>query len=113
MTDPASMADLIKEGNPLEMFSLHQCLGEGTYGSVWKGKRKGDDKTSGWLAIKIMKVGRELEQIKLEAKLLASCNNEFVVEYHGTYLSNGGEYAWIVMEVCMCLCTVHSEAINQ
>ena len=84
-----------REGDPTEVFDLTASLGEGSYGSVWKGCRK-DNKVE--VAIKVIPVEEDLTELMKEIKILEECHSDFIVSYHGSYLKDA--YLWIVMEYC-------------
>ena len=65
-----------REGDPTEVFDLTASLGEGSYGSVWKGCRK-DNKVE--VAIKVIPVEEDLTELMKEIKILEECHSDFIV----------------------------------
>ena len=77
-------SELYKSPEPTGIFELMSLLGEGSYGSVYKGRHI---RTGEIVAIKIVElVEDELDDIKLEVDILKMCKQPNVVNYFGTYL---------------------------
>lgn len=78
--------------NPEELFEIQERIGEGyshylllknsSYGSVFKAVHKSTKKV---VAIKIIPVESELEELMNEISILKSCRFDFVVRYYGSY----------------------------
>jgi len=76
--------DLFKAPDPSGIFELVDLLGEGSYGSVYKGRHI---RTGEIVAVKVVEmIQDELEEIKLEVDILRLCKNPNIVNYFGTYL---------------------------
>eukprot|EP00211_Chloroparvula_japonica_P003436 CAMPEP_0119124176 /NCGR_PEP_ID=MMETSP1310-20130426/3868_1 /TAXON_ID=464262 /ORGANISM="Genus nov. species nov., Strain RCC2339" /LENGTH=442 /DNA_ID=CAMNT_0007114087 /DNA_START=139 /DNA_END=1467 /DNA_ORIENTATION=+ len=97
------MADLlVEEGvDPAEQFELGEQLGEGSYGSVWKGRHVKSGKV---VAIKRVPVEEEkdLREMMKEVDFMKGCISPYVIRYYGSARSKNGtdEELWIVMEYC-------------
>ena len=74
--------------NPYDVFTLGEKLGEGSFGSVYKGYHK---ESQFLLAIKEIGVVKEKlsEDIKTEIEVLKKCKHKNVVAYFGTCLLEG------------------------
>eukprot|EP00947_MAST-08B_sp_MAST-8B-sp1_P005835 g5835.t1 len=81
--------------DPVDLYELVERLGEGSYGSVFKAI---DKSTGEAVAIKVIPVDAELDEMLREINILSKCQNDFIVRYHGSYLKDGD--LWIVMEYC-------------
>lgn len=78
--------------NPEEIFEIQERIGEGyssrggltrsSYGSVFKAIHKC---TKRIVAIKIIPVESELEELMNEISILKSCRFDYVVRYYGSY----------------------------
>jgi len=77
-----------------ETFELKEELGVGTYGRVFCAKTKGGDA----VAVKIIAIEENLQNLKREVDIMKECKNEFVVRYMGSYEKESA--LWIVMELC-------------
>eukprot|EP00045_Choanoeca_perplexa_P005803 m.48614 g.48614 ORF g.48614 m.48614 type:complete len:453 (-) comp13302_c0_seq1:90-1448(-) len=80
---------------PEEVFDLLDKLGEGSYGSVHKALHK---KSGQVMAVKIVPVDSDLQEIIKEISIMQQCDSPFVVKYYGSYFH--GTDLWIVMEYC-------------
>lgn len=78
-----------------------ELLGEGTYGKVWKARQVSTGRV---VAVKVVYVDDDLEEIQLEIGILQKCKTPYVVGCYGSYDGQEddgeGEAIWIVMEVC-------------
>lgn len=74
--------------NPYDVFVLGERLGEGSFGSVYKGFHKGSHFL---LAIKEIAITKEKlsEDIKTEIEVLKKCKHKNIVSYFGTCLFDG------------------------
>jgi len=96
---------------------LLTCLGEGTYGQVWRGKNK---KTGELVAIKIVPGEGDISALLCEADIQKDCEHNNIVRYLGSYEKD--KQLWIVMELCepgsvndlmiMTKCTLSEEQIR-
>ena len=69
--------------HPEEVFTLLEKLGEGSYGSV---HRAIHHRTSAILAIKIVPVSDDLEDIITEISVMKGCISPYIVRYYGSWL---------------------------
>jgi len=87
---------VISSIDPYEIFQIVAKLGEGSYGSVFKGLDKRDGQT---VAIKVLEVeSDEKSDLEKEIDILKECDSPYIVSYKGTYETDGN--IWIVMEYC-------------
>ena len=90
--------DLVRESagvDPNDLFELVERLGEGSYGAVFKALHR---ETGEAVAVKVVPVDAELDEMLREINILSKCQNDFIVRYYGSYLKDGE--LWIVMEFC-------------
>lgn len=80
---------------PDEVFDVISKVGEGSYGSVHKALHKESGHT---LAIKMVPVDTDLQEIIKEITIMQQCDSRHVVKYYGSYFKNSD--LWIVMEYC-------------
>eukprot|EP00128_Syssomonas_multiformis_P008978 Colp12_sorted_trinity150504_noHs@29465 len=80
---------------PEEVFDLLEKLGEGSYGSVYKAMHK---QTGEIVAIKMVPVESELQDLIKEISMMQQCDSPHVVWYYGSYFKDSD--LWIVMEYC-------------
>jgi len=86
----------ISQVDPYEIFQIVAKLGEGSYGSVFKGLDKRDGQA---VAIKVLEVeSDEKTDLQKEIEILKECDSAWIVSYKGTYETDGN--IWIVMEYC-------------
>eukprot|EP00051_Salpingoeca_urceolata_P027638 m.482487 g.482487 ORF g.482487 m.482487 type:complete len:791 (-) comp22555_c0_seq1:1286-3658(-) len=91
--------------DPEKLFSLHDVVGTGTYGEVFKAD---DNKTNKPVAVKIMDlVEDEEDEIRVEVEVLKKCgSHENITSFIGAFLTKEIEETrakdklWIVMEFC-------------
>eukprot|EP01102_Stenamoeba_stenopodia_P013823 TRINITY_DN452_c0_g2_i1.p1 TRINITY_DN452_c0_g2~~TRINITY_DN452_c0_g2_i1.p1 ORF type:complete len:562 (+),score=122.74 TRINITY_DN452_c0_g2_i1:294-1979(+) len=81
--------------DPKEAFELIEKLGEGAFGVVFKAKLK---ETGFILAVKIMDVGDEKDDVMKEIKMLKCCQHRNIVSYFGSCVQD--EKLWILMDYC-------------
>jgi len=86
----------LKRMDPSERLQKIQCLGEGSYGAVYKML---DLVTQKEVAVKIVPVEKELDDLMNEIKILKKCKSPYITEYQHSYLSKEDDI-WIVMEYC-------------
>lgn len=86
---------IVRDRDPLDEYELYGALGEGSYGAVWKGKKK----TSGeMVAIKIIPFDNgDDSDLKREIHILEQARDDFVIGYHNSYEKE--QNVWIVMEL--------------
>ena len=85
------------KSDPQEHFTLLEKLGEGSYGSVYKGIHK---ESKAEIAVKMIPVQGEWEDLKKEIQILRKCKSDFIVQYYGSYMADNSDDMWIVMEYC-------------
>eukprot|EP01104_Vermistella_antarctica_P013619 TRINITY_DN4153_c0_g1_i1.p1 TRINITY_DN4153_c0_g1~~TRINITY_DN4153_c0_g1_i1.p1 ORF type:complete len:448 (-),score=126.98 TRINITY_DN4153_c0_g1_i1:8-1351(-) len=90
-----SQLDKDTEKDPDEIFDLTEKLGEGSYGSVWKGVHKKNKMT---IAIKQVPIEDDLEDLLKEIDVMKACSSPFIVQYLTSYMK--GQELWIAMEYC-------------
>jgi len=82
--------------DPTKQYDLLQEIGEGSYGKVYKAKTK---QGNNLLAIKIIPVDNDLEDLDKEIEALKKVkNSNYIVRYHGNFQNEG--HLWIVMDLC-------------
>mmetsp|Transcript_32780 Transcript_32780/g.52307 ORF Transcript_32780/g.52307 Transcript_32780/m.52307 type:complete len:568 (-) Transcript_32780:17-1720(-) len=68
-----------------------------TYGMVWTAN---EVKSGRKVAVKIVQVDNDLEEIKQEIDLMRRCNSQYVIKLFSSYISKDREHVWMAMEVC-------------
>ena len=94
------IADVVGESgeskmDPNDIFELTEKLGEGSYGSVYKGIHKASSEA---VAIKMVPVDGDFEDLAKEIRILRKCESNYITRYYGSYSLD--ESLWIVMEYC-------------
>lgn len=87
-----------RKGDPSLKYSVCEILGEGSYGTVYRGVLVTSRKE---FAIKILPFevdGDNLTNISKEIAILRNLQSPYVVSFHENYLFNNE--MWIVMECC-------------
>ena len=84
-----------EENDPRAVFALHEKLGEGSYGSVWRGTHM---RTGVEYAIKRIAIDDDLEELQQEIDFMRTCCSDSVVRYYGSYIARSE--LWMVMEYC-------------
>jgi serine/threonine protein kinase len=89
--------------DPTVVFQLLEKLGEGSYGSVYQARALrsafgGDVKPGDVVAIKIVPVEKEQDELLNEISILEQCKSVYITRYFGSYMKD--EDCWIVMEFC-------------
>lgn len=95
---PKKKIQIFDNGNPDDLFEKHECLGEGTYGTVWTGMELSTKRTC---AIKIVKLDDDLEEIKQEVAIMKESDSPYIVKFFGCYWGKRRETIWMVMEHCI------------
>ena len=72
-----------KTVDPNDIFTLTEKLGEGSYGSVFKGIHK---ETGNSVAVKMVPVEGDFEDIAKEIRILKQCDSVYIVKYYGCRL---------------------------
>lgn len=81
--------------DPEDVFQVLEKLGEGAYGSVFKGLHKDSGRV---VAIKQVPVESDLQDILKEISIMQQCENNFIVKCFGSFVKKSD--LWIVMEFC-------------
>mmetsp|Transcript_3221 Transcript_3221/g.4091 ORF Transcript_3221/g.4091 Transcript_3221/m.4091 type:complete len:455 (+) Transcript_3221:91-1455(+) len=84
-----------KSEDPTDLFELIQCIDEGTFGQVWRGKSKAE--ADAQVAIKIITDPEDVDELDNEIRLLESFDSDFIIRFHGSWRWN--DEIWIVMEL--------------
>jgi len=87
--------DAALKKEPEEVFDLLDKLGEGSYGAVHRALHRDSGTT---IAIKIVAVDSDLQDIIKEISIMQQCDSVNVVKYFGSYFHSSD--LWIVMEYC-------------
>lgn len=83
---------------PFEDYNVHECVGRGTFGDVYKAFSK---KAGGLVAIKVINLDESSEDIHTliqEIQFLSRLRSEFITKYMETFVRDMS--MWIVMEYC-------------
>lgn len=88
--------NVFDKGDPTKLYNLLECLGEGTYGTVWTGMDKSSKRTC---AVKIVKIDDDLEEIEQEIAIMKDSDSPYIVKFYGAYWAEK-ERIWMVMEHC-------------
>lgn len=88
---------MFDKGDPGRLFDLLDCLGEGTYGTVWTGVQKS---TNLKCAVKIVKIDDDLPEIEQEIEIMKDSKSPYIVKFVGAYWGEK-EKIWMVMEHCV------------
>ena len=85
--------------DPADTFELRELLGEGTFGAVYRARRRDN---AAEVAVKIMLARTNIRTVQQEVQALEQCACAFVVGYQSCYLSKRGRDldVWVVMECC-------------
>jgi len=81
----------LKRSDPSARLTKLKCLGEGSYGAVFKMK---DELTGDNVAVKVVPVEKDLEDLMNEIKILKQCKSPYITQYITSYL-NGGDEIWV------------------
>lgn len=76
-------------------FTLIEKLGEGSFGTVYKGVRID---TNALVAVKIIPLESDHSEVEREIEILRECDSKYIVKYLGSYFKDGD--LWIIMEYC-------------
>lgn len=83
--------------SPSSRFVLHDALGQGAFGSVF---RATDNLTGEEVAVKIIDLAEcddDIEEVQKEIDILQACSSDYVPRFVASFLA--GEKLWIVMEL--------------
>ncbi|EGC39554.1 hypothetical protein DICPUDRAFT_93560 [Dictyostelium purpureum] len=81
--------------DPSLEFDLLECLGRGSFGSVFKAIYK---RTGTVVAVKLVPINEDFQEILKEINIMKQCKSKYVVQYYGNYFKD--ETCWIIMEYC-------------
>ncbi|KAM9968554.1 hypothetical protein ACTFIW_007704 [Dictyostelium discoideum] len=98
MEESGQLSDFkLPEGikDPSLEFDLIECLGRGSFGSVYKATYK---KTGNIVAVKLVPINEDFQEILKEINIMKQCKSKYVVQYYGNYFKD--ETCWIIMEYC-------------
>ena len=83
----------------MENFEILEKLGEGSYSTVYKVKRKIDNQIYALKKVKIQSLSIKEKQNALnEVRILASVNSPFVISYKESFIDESDQTLCIVME---------------
>eukprot|EP00158_Paraphelidium_tribonemae_P005404 Partr_v1_DN27319_c2_g1_i3_m46011 putative serine threonine kinase len=81
--------------DPEQVFVLMDKLGEGSYGAVYKAMHI---ESSVVVALKIVPIENDLDDIIKEINVMNGCNNDAIVRYYGSFFKN--DHLWMFIEFC-------------
>ena len=81
----------LRRADPSSRLTKIKCLGEGSYGAVYKMK---DELTGDNVAVKVVPVEKDLDDLMNEIKILKQCKSPYITQYVTSYL-NGGDEIWV------------------
>lgn len=84
--------------DPETIYTRQECLGEGSFGAVYKGVDKRSGKSVAIKVIDVENADDEVDDIIQEIAILSGIDSPYVTKYYGSYLK--GSELWIVMEYC-------------
>eukprot|EP01137_Pigoraptor_chileana_P022976 Opistho-2@88550 len=82
--------------DPDQLYEVHEKIGKGSFGSVYKGINKITKEIVAIKVIDLESAQDEIEVIQQEIAHLSQCDSPFITKYYGSYIK--GEALWIVME---------------
>ena len=94
----SSHDSLMRKGDPSLKYFLREVLGEGSYGTVYRGVSISSKEE---FAIKILPFdvdGESLITVAKEIGILKNLRSPYVVSFHDSYIFNNE--MWIIMECC-------------
>nr|XP_043620995.1 serine/threonine-protein kinase 24-like [Erigeron canadensis] len=77
-------------------FSNLELIGRGSFGDVYKGFDKENNKEVALKVIDLEEAEDEIEDIQKEISVLQQCRSQYITEYYGSYLHQSK--LWIIME---------------
>jgi len=86
-----------ESGNPNDNFEMLECLGEGTYGSVYISE---DKKAGRQVALKIVPIDNDEEEIQQEIDIMRMCDSPYITKCFSAYQSPDFTQVWMAMEIC-------------
>lgn len=76
-------------------YTLHEQLGHGSFGIVYKAFKEKNDKP---VAIKIVPADKDVKALMDEIAALRACDSPFITRYFGSAVTEGD--IWIILEYC-------------
>jgi len=73
----------VSNEDPVELFDLVERLGEGSYGEVYSAVEK---KTGAEVAIKVIPLEADIEELVKEIEILKMCDSPQIVSYRGAFI---------------------------
>ncbi|XP_064526478.1 serine/threonine-protein kinase PAK 3-like isoform X2 [Pseudopipra pipra] len=110
----ADLKGIVSEGNPTKKYTLQQIIGQGTFGTVFRGV---DIATGGQVAIKKIFLGdqkHQSEKVVNEVTVLKRMRHPNIIRYIDSYVFN--EELWLVMEYvegCTLAAVVSKQALEE
>ncbi|GBG30421.1 Protein kinase, putative [Hondaea fermentalgiana] len=86
-----------EKGDPAKNFDLLECLGEGTYGSVYIAM---DKKAGQQVALKVVKLDNDEEEVQQEIDCMRMCSTPYVLKIFSAYESADHMHVYMGMEIC-------------
>eukprot|EP01128_Nolandella_sp_AFSM9_P003850 TRINITY_DN1692_c0_g1_i1.p1 TRINITY_DN1692_c0_g1~~TRINITY_DN1692_c0_g1_i1.p1 ORF type:complete len:498 (+),score=100.42 TRINITY_DN1692_c0_g1_i1:78-1496(+) len=90
----------IKEEDPKKTYEFSDILGEGAYGSVWKGTHIKSGKVYAIKELKIEQRSDMVDIIREIEHMVALGHSDYIVGYECGFVSPKHDKLWIVMEFC-------------
>lgn len=85
--------------NSLEEFEIQQRLGEGAFGTVYKIRRKSNNKIYALKKVQFKNLAhKEKENALNEVRILASLNSPYIIKYKDSFYDEGSGFLCIIME---------------
>ena len=83
----------------LKNYTIEKELGKGTYGIVYRAKKKSDNNVYVIKQISLLGLSKaQIDEVKLESEILRKIKSQYVVKYYDSFEENNNLY--IVMEYC-------------
>eukprot|EP01105_Mastigella_eilhardi_P003998 TRINITY_DN1528_c0_g2_i3.p1 TRINITY_DN1528_c0_g2~~TRINITY_DN1528_c0_g2_i3.p1 ORF type:complete len:967 (-),score=285.75 TRINITY_DN1528_c0_g2_i3:174-3074(-) len=97
MADASCLEPYIRHEDPVEVLKLNSVIAEGSFGTVYTGCYKPENKT---LAIKIIQLEEDetFEDLKIELYVMSKCHSPNIVAFFGSWRKD--DELFIGMELC-------------
>ncbi|PKY15865.1 Pkinase-domain-containing protein [Rhizophagus irregularis] len=82
--------------DPEEIYTLHEKLGTGSFGTVYKAINKETNQVVAIKQIDLEDSDDDISEIQQEIALLSQCDSSYITRYYGSFVK--GFKLWIVME---------------